>query len=361
MMKKFYLLKAIIAFGLLSYDTSVFAQGDVSALIKSGPADATKLAQAYLNPLFKGFGIGLNSGWNNSGRAKNMGRFEVRFGITGALIPESDKNFDVTKLGLSNNIRPVNSSQIIAPTVGGSESTGPQLAIYDNNNELEHFTLPGGASLPFIPAPQIQGSVGLPKGIEVTLRAMPKVNLGDDRGTIGMIGGGVKIELLPLLINKTADRLIPIDVAVALGYTKFNYTLPLSVAPPGNSVPKDNQQSTDFSNQRVEASFSGVNVETIISKKLLFFTPFISLGYNTSKTEAMLEGNYPIITGASFPLGTRTYTTFSNPVDINKKDINGLRTNLGFQLNLAVFRLYASYSLAEYNAFNAGLGFGIGK
>jgi hypothetical protein len=354
-------LTFLIFFSCVFYNT-VFAQGDVSALIKSGPDDATKLAQAYLTPLFKGFGIGLNSGWNNSGHSKNMGRFEVRLGVTGALIPQSSKTFDVTKLGLSNNIRPVDASQTISPTVAGKKNNGPQLAIYDsNNNELERFTLPRGSGLPFVPAPQLQGSVGLPKGIELTLRALPQINLGNNRGTINMIGGGVKVELLPLLVSKTADRLIPIDIAVALGYTRFNYTLGLDVKPPSGSAPKDTQQSTDFSNQKIDASLSGLNVEAIISKNLLFFTPFASIGYNSSKTKAGLEGNYPIVTGASFPLGTRTYTTFSNPVHINNKDISGLRTNVGFQLNLAVFRLYASYSMSEYNSFNAGVGLGIGK
>ncbi len=36
-----------------------FAQSGVSELVKSGPADAQKLAQAYLNPLFKGLGLSL--------------------------------------------------------------------------------------------------------------------------------------------------------------------------------------------------------------------------------------------------------------------------------------------------------------
>ncbi|HEY0670533.1 MAG TPA: DUF6588 family protein [Sphingobacteriaceae bacterium] len=344
------------------HNALIFAQGDVSELIKSGPDDASKLAQAYLTPLFKGFGIGLNSGWNTSGHSKNMGRFEVRIGLTGALIPDSDKTFDVTKLGLSNSIRPVNSSQTISPTVAGSKNNGPQLAIYDsNNNEIERFTLPQGTGLPAIPVPQVQGSVGLPKGIELTLRAVPQINLGNNRGTINMIGGGVKVELLPLLVNKMAERIIPVDIAVALGYTQFNYTLGLDVRPPNGSVPKDGQQSTDFSNQKVDASLRGLNAEAILSKNLLFFTPFVSIGYHSANTDASLQGNYPIITGALFPVGTKTYTTFSNPVNINRKDISGIRTNLGFQLNLAVFRLYASYTMSEYNAFNAGIGLGIGK
>ncbi|MGV3546209.1 MAG: DUF6588 family protein, partial [Pedobacter sp.] len=33
----------------------------------------------------------------------------------------------------------------------------------------------------------------------------------------------------------------------------------------------------------------------------------------------------------------------------------------GFQLKLAVLKLFASYTLSEYNYVNAGIGLGIGK
>lgn len=351
MIKKSNLLYLLIT-GCISFNFSAFAQGNVADLIKAGPEDATKLAQAYLTPLFKGFGVGLNSGWNNSGHSKNTARFEIRLGLTGAIIPETAKTFDVTKLGLSSSIRPVNASQTITPTVGGSKNSGPQLAIYDDSDrEVERFALPGGSNLPFIPAPQFQGTVGLPKGIEVTLRTVPKINLGNQRGTLGMIGGGVKVELLPLFVSNTANKLIPVDIAVAVGYTQFNYKLDLDVEPPSGR-PAD-------PDQMIDAKLSGMNIEAIVSKNLLFFTPFVSIGHHTSKTDARLKGDYEFTTGGNL-LGP-TYTTFTDPVTIKRKDINGLRTNLGFQLNLAVFRLYASYTMAEYNAFNAGIGLGIGK
>ncbi|NQV74896.1 MAG: hypothetical protein HQ491_02475, partial [Bacteroidetes bacterium] len=89
-------------------------------------------------------------------------------------------------------------------------------------------------------------------------------------------------------------------------------------------------------------------------------TPFLSLAYNTAKTDAGLKGNYPIVTGVT-PLGQKIYTNYANPVTINQTDINGFRTNIGFQLNLAFFRIYGSYSMAEYNSFNGGVGFGLGK
>jgi hypothetical protein len=345
---------------LLALPCFVYSQSDVSGLIKSSPADATKLAQAYLKPLFKGLGVGLNSGWNNSAHSKNLLRFDLRFGITGAVVPQPDESFDVTKIGLSNNVRPSNPAQTMAPTLSGSKDNSTRLTVYDNNNQaLESFTLPGGTGIGLIPAPQLQGSIGLSRGLELSVRAMPTVKLGSDFGSIGMLGGGLKVELIPL-ISGMADKIFPIDIALAAGYTQFTYEVPLNVPAPAGAIPSSVTQPSDFSNQRVEAKFSGINTEFIVSKRILLFTPFISLGYNSAKTDAGMKGNYPMISGAT-PLGQKTYTVFTDPINIKQTDISGFRTNIGFQLNLAFFRIYGSYSMAEYNSFNGGLGFGLGK
>src|SRR5690606_13932208 len=116
--------------------------------------------------------------------------------FTGALIPKSDETFDITAIGLSTKIQPVNSSQTMSPTVAGSSSAGPEVAVFDDNGqEIERFNLPQGANLPLIPAAQLQGTIGLPKGIDLTLRVLPRINLGNDIGTISMAGGGLKVEI----------------------------------------------------------------------------------------------------------------------------------------------------------------------
>ena len=355
-MKRIFRIKLAFAFLFTLNSAQLFAQSDVSELIKSSPADATKLAQAYLKPLFKGLGVGLNTGWNNTAHSKNLLRFDLRFGLTGAIVPQKDETFDVSKIGLSSNVRPTTPGQVVTPTFGGPSNNGIQLSVYDASNRLlETFRMPQGTGIGLVPAPQLQGSIGLPRGLEFTLRAMPKVNIGNDIGAIGMFGGGLKIEVLPL-ISGIVDKVTPVDIAVALGYTQFNFSVPLDVPVPAGS----SGASSDFSNQRIEAQFSGINTEVIISKRLLVFTPFLSFGYNTAKTDAGLKGNYPIVTGVD-PLLRPTYTVFTDPVSIKQTDIKGFRTNLGFQLNLAFFRIYGSYSMAEYNAFNGGIGFGLGK
>lgn len=358
------LLKSIILFGAMASVQQVSAQSNVSGLIKSGPEDAQKLAQSYLNPLFKGLGIGLNSGWNYTANTKNTGRFEFRLSGTMAFVPDADKSFDVTKIGLSNSLR-LKSGNPSAPTVSGAKTAGPEMEVLDDNgNPIETFTLPKGANLSFVPAAQLQGTIGLPRGIDLTIRGMPQVNMGDDAGKLSMIGGGIKVELLPMLTGKTASKILPFDLAVAFGYTQLNYELNLDVQPPAGSVPETPAEEQDFSTQMIDARLSAINTELIFSKKLAVFTPFISVGYNSSNTDAKLKGNYPIVTDADVVAGNtlvKYYTTFTDPVKIDKKDISGFRSNIGFQLNLAVFRLFAAYSLGEYNAVNAGIGLGIGK
>lgn len=359
-MKKYSFLPICLSLCLFLIIRPAFAQSDVSGLIKSGPADATKLTQAYLKPLFIGLGTGLNSGWNNTAHSKNLLRFDLRIGMTAAVVPPTDETFDVTKIGLSNNIRPNDPAQVITPTLAGKSSTRATMTIYDSNNQaLETFTMPDGAGLGLIPSPQLQGSIGLSNGVELSLRAMPKVNLGTDYGSIQMLGGGLKIELLPL-ISGIGDKLFPVDIALAGGFTQFQYHLPLDVKVPAGAIPANPEQVKDLSNQRIEAKFSGFTTEAIISKRFLVFTPFVSLGYQTSKTDAGLKGNYPVITGMTL-LGQKTYTSFTDPVNIKQTDLEGFRANIGFQLNLAFFRIYGSYGMSQYNSFSGGIGFGIGK
>jgi hypothetical protein len=326
-----------------------FAQSDIEGLFKSSQSDAQKLIQAYMNPFFKGMGTGLNSGWNNTAASKKLGRFELRFGLSGAMIPEKDKTFDVTKLGLSSNLEPSNPALVLSPTIGGEKTAGPSMNIKNGGSIVGTFIMPQGAKLPFVPAPQLQASIGLIKGLELTLRTMPTIKLGDKAGSVGMTGAGLKMNLLRVLAGKKTDKVLPFDLAAAIGYTKLSYNLPLDVQ----------TSNSTYTDQMLKAKFTGVNVEAIISKKLAFFTPFASIGYQSAKTTIDLKGTFPFETGAQG--ANDQYTTIVDPIAISQKDISGLRTNLGFQLHLAFLRVYGSYSMGTYNSFNAGLGLGIGK
>jgi hypothetical protein len=352
-MKKLSTLLAVIIFMIARAQ----AQNSFSGLIKAGPADATKLINAYADPLFKGIGVGLNSGWNNTAKTKKLFHFDLRFSASASFVSGADKTYDVTKIGLSNHVAPANPSQTIAPTFGGEKSTnGPMLNIFDDNGKkIDQFTLPSG-KLSVIPAPQIQLTIGLLQNTDFTIRAIPSINLGSDAGSVSSIGFGIKHDILQDFAGKAGDDLIPFDLAVAFGYSHLNLDIPLTVNPDNGSQPASGQ-NTDFSNQHIEGHFNSYMLQAIISKKILAFTPFLAIGYNNTHTNAATIGNYPITTGATLT-GQTTYTTFTNPINISETSVNGMRADIGFQLNLAFFRIYASYSLAQYQSANAGIGFG---
>ncbi len=358
-MNKFY--KTLVAGLMLLLCTKIHAQDYISVLLNSGPpADASKLASAYMQPMFKGFGNGINNGWNNTAKTKNLFGFDLRVSSSVVFFPTADKSFDLTKIGLSNHVRPADASKTITPTIGGSKNVAPQIAIYDdNNNKLKTVTLPSGV-LSVIPAPQIQLTAGLLYHTEASLRYMPPVSFGSTVGSIGIIGFGLKHNILQDFVGKTTQKLVPFDLAVSAGFTQLKYHLPVTVNPEQGAQPKDNQQNTDFSNQRVAATFNGFNAELIVSKQILFFTPFASVGYFSGHTNFNLLGNYPITTGINNFVEQRpVYTAVANPVSIKETSVSNVKATLGFQLNLVFFRFYASYTASQYQSVNAGIGFGL--
>lgn len=329
---------------------------DISGLFKGAPGDVNSLLNAYTDPLFKGFGNGLNGGWTNTAKTQNFLRFAIRITVSGSLVPDADKNFDINSLGLQN-IKPTNASQSISPTFGAANTvTGQNVTFTDPTNPLAKYNtqLPNGVSS-IIPAPQVQLTIGLIKNTDVTLRIIPSFQISSDVGSLGMFGIGFKHNIAQDF--GTASHLIPFDLAVAVGYTRLNYTKTLSVKPDANNAGTSGSQ--DYSNQTLQGNFNGWNAQVILSKKLLFFTPFVSVGYLTSTTNVGLKGNFPFVTGADIT-GKPKYTTYADPINVNgsASGVSGARADAGFQMSLFFLKLYASYSFAEYQSFNAGIGLG---
>lgn len=342
-MKKCYALKVLFALFLLVTAQKASAQQDVGSLFVSGPADATKLINAYFDPLYKGLGLGLTDGWTNTAKSKGFLKFDVRISGSAAFVPQSGRSYDVNTLGLSN-IKPAPGASSIGPTAFGDDQEGGKMQVYTSNGVPtgKFFNLPQGVGFHVVPALQFQATLGLPKNIDVTLRAMPKIKLGNDLGSLSMIGFGAKIELLPLIMGKT-EKLVPVDIAISGGFTQYKYALNLNI---------DNAANSD---QHIDAKFNGVNFDAIISKKILFFTPFASVGYQTSNTNLKALGTYKFATSAT------TSATYVDPISVKQTDIDGVRGSLGFQLKFGFFKFYTSYTQAKYSMVNAGFGFGIGK
>src|SRR6185437_16153425 len=123
-MKKPYSLLTIVILILTTLGAHAQSNGNSGGgfdqLIKSSPGDVTKLVHAFAEPMFKGFGTGLNSGWNNTAKTKKLLHFELRLTGNVAMVPDMDKSFDVTKIGLSSHVTPADPSNTITPTFGGA-------------------------------------------------------------------------------------------------------------------------------------------------------------------------------------------------------------------------------------------------
>lgn len=358
-MKKLYTLIFIAVLTVTAFKASAqnSSNGGFDQLIKSSPTDVMKLMDAYAEPLFKGFGVGLNSGWNNTAATKSFLHFDLRITANYAMVPTVDKTFDVTKIGLSSHLTPDASSPTnIAQSFGGDKgAANPILRINDDNGaKIGSFTMPK-AILSGIPAPNIQLTVGLLRNTDLTVRATPTIDLGTDAGKVNMIGFGIKHDLIQDFVGKGLFK--PFDLAIAFNYNHLGYTNNLNITPSGTPAPGQ-PTNADFSNQQINAGFNAINIQAIISKKLLFFTPFASVGYQSSKTNFAVNGNYPVQSTAAGQ--GNNYVVISNPVTINETSVSGMRGDVGFQLNLAVFRLYAAYSVSGggYNSVNGGIGFG---
>lgn len=336
MEKKFRALRNLGLLSAFLLPLTSAAQDEVGDLFKGTPADATKLINAYANPAFKGFGLGLNSGWANSAKSIGVFRFDLRITATAAISPKKDQSFDVSTLNLQS-LRPTNPANTVSPTVTGEDKDGVEM-ISTTASSPQPFKLPKGLGFNYIPSPQVQLTVGLPKNIDISLRYSPTIDL-DENGKFNLFGIGAKVEILPLILGKTG-KILPFDLAVAGGYTKLKYEIPLDV------------NSGQYNDQVLKTEFGGFSAEAIISKKISVFTPFASLGYNTANHEINAIGTYDFSDGKG---GVK------NPIKIDEKSINSLKATAGFQLKLAIVKLYASYTLSEYSYVNAGIGFGIGK
>lgn len=344
---------------LFASATQLLAQENFANFFKTGTGDATKLTQAYLSPLFSGIGVGLNSGWYHTARAKNLGKFDVKFMATGALVPSENQSFDVRNIGLSSQTRVAeNETNFSSPTAFGKDIKGPEMELFASDGKpLGSFTLPEGSGFNIVPSPQLQVTVGVIKNTDVSIRYTPKIG-NNNYGRFSVFGLGAKHEITSLLFPSKTEKLIPIDIAVAFAYSQIKFERKIS-----KDEQLDESKSNRDLNQRIEGKFSGISADIIVSKKLSVFTPFVSLSYNTSKTDIGVRGDFKF---KSEPLEQTEpqedqYTTVTDPVSIKQNDLAAFRGNIGFQLQLAFFRLYSTYSISKYQAFTAGIGFGIGK
>lgn len=310
---------------------SVKAQlSDIEAfldILEEGPENASVLTQAYLAPMATGLSTALNSGWTSKAAPTKKLGFSIQVRTALAAVPSGDRTFDANTIGLSSGITITGSE---SNTISGSKDNGQVLNLPGGST----ITLPGGTGFEFVPAAMLQGNIGLIKGTDVTLRYIPETDLYD-YGNLSMVGVGIKHGLNQWL---PGGKLLPVDISVlaAFSQTTLNADLEFNAG----------------EDQSIETTTNTFVLNALVGKTLPFLSAYAGAGFQSGSFELDMLGDYTIGAGPATQ-------TFTDPVSYTQDSDAAIHALAGIQFKLAIFRIYAEATVAEYTTYNVGIGIGL--
>ena len=299
-------------FILLFFSTLTYSQSSMDIY------NGKNILKEYVRPIADGFSAGLNNGWYNTAKPHKFGGFDITISGNIVLIPESYKIFSISEIGGSSF------SGGETPSIVGEKE--PSEITYNGNS----VKMPSGLNIPVFPIPIVQAGIGLIKGTEINIRYLPKINVGKV-DQINLYGLAVKHDLLQWI---PGGKILPLSLSIQGGYTRFNSNVVLENV----LVNTENELAFD-----VEA----MTVNIILSKKILMFTPYASVGYNSSKSSFKIDGDYAI---GALELNAEELT------NIEYESNTEIRANLGFRFNIAIIALQANYTISKYPVATLGAG-----
>lgn len=355
-MKKFHfplILNAILLFSIFSFSTAFSQISTVGETIAAGADDAKILLQSYITPAVNAFGAGLSGGWYNTAEPHKLGGFDVTFTLNTGIVPKNQQTFiiddsELTFLKLQNPLSNV------APTVIGPDSSGAGMAYNFEGYSAEAFYMPPGADFNYVPSPMVQAGIGLVKGTELMVRYLP--NLAIRGNEVGLWGLGGKHDIKQWIPG--LKRMPVLQMSVMYGYTKLHTFISLDVTPESinaGSLPGGNQ--SDWEDQLLKLVVQSQTANLAVSANLPVVCFYGGVGFVTTKTNLIMEGEYPsvYIDGA-----TPSIMVLTDPINMEIKNQDGSitkpRLNAGIRLKLAVITIHVDYSWADYSVLTGGLG-----
>lgn len=369
MKKQFYSAISIL---LLSI-SGITAQSDITSIFKAGAADLNTVANGYLKPAGTAFATGLGSNWYNTADVHSVLGFDITMGAGVVQIPTADQTFSLSGL---KALQPQGGATT-APTFAGSgNGVGlnlmlpvPQADGTTKSTAITSFNSPNGV-FNYVPTASLQLTVGLPFINDVTVRFMPKVTAGGFETS--MWGLGIKHDIKKYI---PVVSLLPFDASVMVNYTKMNinYQFSSPIKPEmlvGSSFGLD-PYTTSYAGQGMNIDASAMSANLLISKKLLFLTPYLGLGITRTNFDLTMTGNYPVlgnpksqvVLGKTLPVldannkPIMTINNMADPIKISASELMpsatvGLRVKILFLLTAHV-----QYTMQKYPVASAGFGF----
>ena len=313
-------------------------------------------------------------------QAHGTGGFDITLTINGAIAPASDQNYNLAGINSVQAV-PVAGQPLptTSPTVFGANTSGPLVNLMQKNpvagrpdTSILQMNLPQGLGINILPLPALQLGLGIYKNTEVMVRYFPKTSIpvGSSNLSVGLWGFGIKHDFKQWIPGM---KELPFDLSAMFGYTSFNASYAFTGTDQLNpevangdtsgNVINQNPKSLVYNNQKLSITSTAWTAQVLISKKLLFFTPYLGVGYGYSNTDIKLEGNYPITQFITDPTDhfysstqiRKRVTVLSNPIDING-NASSFRATVGFRLKLTILTIHADYTFAAYNIATVGVG-----
>ena len=325
---------------------------DLESVLLAGD-DASLLLQNYLNPAAKGLMNSMNSGWYSTAKTHKKLGFDITIGASAAFTPDKDQIFQFVS-SQYNNISVADGSSSI-PTILSKNETETEINVlvpYDGNKfKVGSFKMPGGIAknLPSnaTPTPFVQVGLGLPFKTTVKLRFVPKTNFATDVEA-NLIGVGLQHDLTQYLglVGK-----LPFSVSLFGAYTSANIEYAI--------VNGDLTDQLSVTNGLAQFKLKTWTAQALGSLDFKIVTIYGGIGYYGGTTNFDLKGDYSLSYNIQ-DLDQNNLSvldeTITDPVNLDFKS-RGTRTTIGVRLNLAFFKIFADYTLQEYNT--ATLGFAL--
>jgi len=308
--------------------------GDLDNLLRASEADAAILAEDYTRPLGKALIYGLNSGWASSAKTHKKLGFDLTIGVATPFTPEADESF------MPEGLTSIQTPSTNLPTIfGEGQPTDLNVTLPADGARPEltgTLTFPRGYKdeLPAntLPAPFVQAGLGLFFDTDLIVRYVPEI---EREGTnFNLFGLGLKHNLMQYF--GPLDKL-PLNVSLLAAFTQTEMTYDI---PEGE-------------NQQIAFDVNAYTVQALASVDLPIISVFGGVGYSAGTSNLKVLGNYDLPytikeTGLDYSV------PLSDPLDLSY-DASGMMGVVGMRMNLLFLKIFANYTLQEYNTLTAGV------
>jgi hypothetical protein len=327
---------------------------DIAAFLQAGEEDASKLMEAYLQPIVKSLSYGMAGGWYTTAKPHKTLGFDLSLTMNLAFVPTSENYFNPNKLGLSSNFtgftNTTKNNSTKAPTIVGPKDRTEYTFSGDLDGDSgtpdqsvtivgpEGFNLKEEIGFSSAPVPMIQLGIGVIKNTDLKFRFVPKQQFGSS--DFSMFGIGVMHDIKQHI---KGIKLLPFDLSALVAYNSVSGSTDLSNSNPSNGPVSDKGM--------LEYKFNSWVIQALISKKISVLTGYAGLGYSIVNTNVDINGDYTVEANpVDFVL--------TDPVTIDFKN-NSMRLTLGMRLKLGPVFFNGDYTFQKYNTLSVGFGFAV--